>query len=163
MTETAPGRRGALEPAPGRTYLHPGQLSALSRGGPLSTVLGSCVGVCLHDPVARLGGLNHFLLPHAPAGTDSPRYGDVAIRRLVEEVERLGGERLRLAATLVGGACVVAAFRQRARDLGRANVEVARAELLDLGVAVIAEHVGGDRGRRVTFDPVNGFVAVRLL
>jgi chemotaxis protein CheD len=163
VTETAAGRGRADALAAGRTYLHPGQLAALSRGGPLSTILGSCVGVCLHDPGARLGGLNHFLLPRAPAGTDSPRYGDVAVRRLVDAVERLGGERMRLVATLVGGACVVDAFRGRARELGHSNVEVARAELGDLGVTVIAEHVGGARGRRVTFDPVNGFVAVRLL
>ena len=165
MTKTAAGRGGVplLASAGGRTYLHPGQLAALDRGGPLSTILGSCVGVCLHDPVARLGGLNHFLLPRAPAGTASPRYGDVAVRRLVEEVERIGGERMRLVATLVGGACVVEAFRGRARELGPANVEAARAGLLELGVAVIAEHVGGARGRRVSFDPVSGFVAVRLL
>lgn len=153
----APGR------APGRVYLHPGQLAALDDGGPLSTILGSCVGVCLHDPRARLGGLNHFLLPRSPAGQPSPRYGDVAVRRLVAEVERLGGERMRLVATVVGGACVVDAFRDRARDLGRSNVEVARVLLEDLGIVIVAEHVGGTRGRRVSFDPVSGDVTVRQL
>jgi chemotaxis protein CheD len=149
--------------APNRIYLHPGQIVATGQGVPLSTILGSCVGVCLHDPGARVGGLNHYLLPRAPAGQTSPRYGDVAVRQLVREVERIGGERMRLVATLAGGACVLDVFRGRSHHLGRSNVEIARLLLGDLGVTVVAEHVGGTRGRRVTFDPVSGDVTVRVL
>ena len=146
-----------------RVYLHPGQLAVLGRKGALTTILGSCVGVCLHDPSARVGGLNHYLLPIAPATQPSTRFGDIAVRQLVEEVERLGGDRMRLVATIIGGACVLEAFRGRARDLGRANVDVARATLDHLGITVIAEHVEGLRGRRVVFDPFSGDVIVREL
>ncbi len=145
-----------------RTYLHPGQLAALSRPGLLTTILGSCVGVCLHDPEARVGGLNHFLLPTDGTGA-SARYGDVAMPRLVELIERMGGRRARMVATIVGGACVLDAFRGRAAELGQSNVRLARISLAAMGITIVAEHVGGTRGRRVVFEPFSGDLAVHEL
>ena len=167
---TTPALRCALRAAPSdrppqqaeRTYLHPGQLAALDGPGLLTTILGSCVGVCLHDPEARVGGLNHFLLP-SQGGGDSARYGDVAMPRLVELVEQMGGRRSRMVATIVGGACVLDGFRGRAAELGQSNVRLARIALDAMGIAIIAEHVGGTRGRRVVFEPVSGEITVHVL
>jgi len=150
-------------PQAGRVYLHPGQLAVAGAPCTLTTILGSCVGVCLYDPVARVGGLNHFLLPRAPAGGGSPRYGDVAMRRLIDGLSRLGGEPARLTATVVGGACVLDAYRDTTPSLGGANVAAALEALAGAGIRVAAQHVGGHRGRRVLFTTQDGNVLVRTL
>ena len=154
---------GRVEVAGGSVYLHPGQFAVARGPASMGTILGSCVGVCLHDPVVGVGGLNHFLLPRAPAGDTSPRYGDVAMRRLIAELVRLGAEPARLVATIVGGACFLGAAGGRKADLGSANVAVARAALAEARIRVAAEHVEGPRGRRVSFDPHSGNVRIRTL
>jgi chemotaxis protein CheD len=153
------GRSEKLE----RTYLHPGQLVAVRSPRSLTTILGSCVGVCLHDPTIKAGGLNHYLLPRARAGDGSTRFGDVAIHKLLREVERLGGDRSRLVAKIFGGACVLDVWGEKTRTLGRANVEAAHETLHELGIRVIAEDTGGVRGRRVFFEPHTGETMVRTL
>jgi chemotaxis protein CheD len=146
-----------------RTYLHPGQLVAVRSPRSLTTILGSCVGVCLHDPVVKAGGLNHYLLPRARAGDGSTRFGDVSIRKLLREVERLGGDRSRLVAKIVGGACVLDVWGEKTRTLGRANVEAAQETLHEFGIRVVAEDTGGVRGRRLFFEPHTGQTMVRYL
>ena len=72
----------------------------------LTAVLGSCVAVCLFDPTARIGGMNHYLLP---LGDDSAsedarlRYGSFAIRTLIRRLENRGAKRVRMRAKLYGG------------------------------------------------------------
>ena len=133
-------------------YLHPGQLYATAESAVVTTILGSCVAVCLYDPVTRIGGVNHFLLP--VAGTDgqkSPRFGNVAVPDLVGKVVKLGAERKRLQAKLFGGANVIEAFRDQKNSLGTQNVRVAREILAAEAIPVIGEDVGGQRGRKLVF------------
>lgn len=168
-----PGRDG-LTPRPGRAagrvptgelrvYLHPGQFAVSADDCTMSTILGSCVGVCLHDPVTRVGGLNHFLLPVAPPDAPSPRFGDVAMQRLIAEVCALGAQRGRLLATVIGGACVIEAYQGKAASLGLNNVEAARRALREAGIRITQEQILGNRGRRVAFAPRSGAVLVREL
>ncbi len=144
-------------------YLQPGQLVASADPLILSTVLGSCVAVCLWDPFARVGGMNHFLLPEGPDGEASPRYAGPAIDELIARVRALGSLNGGLTAKLFGGACVIEAFRRRERSLGGRNVEIARARLLAARVAVVAEDVGGSRGRRLRFSLADGGATVKVL
>ena len=163
LCQAPPRPAGLITPKGERVYLHPGQLAVAGSDCTLTTILGSCVAVCLHDPEQQIGGLNHFLLPLAPPHEASTRYGDVATRRLLREMERRGSLPHRLVASVIGGACVLDAYQHRKADLGRANVRVARDVLAGAGVTVVMLDVEGQRGRRVTFDPRTGDVAVRLL
>lgn len=161
----APSRGAGLVDVPdGRVYLHPGQLAVADGPCTMTTILGSCVAVCLHDPVRRAGGVNHFLLPRPAKGVAaSTRYGDEAMRRLLSELHRRGSRAPGLEATVVGGACVLDAFRGQKAELGRANVRMALDALAVAGIKVLLRDVGGHRGRRVTFHPETGDVLVRTL
>ena len=85
-----------------QVYLHAGQLHVASAPTAITTVLGSCVAVCLFDPVARVGGMNHFLLPLHVDRDHTARFGTVAVPQLVEAVLRAGASRGALAAKVFG-------------------------------------------------------------
>ncbi|PYQ18463.1 MAG: hypothetical protein DMF79_14935 [Acidobacteria bacterium] len=112
-----------LLPPAVRVYLAPGRLYASAEAVQVTTILGSCVSVCLWDAQQRVGGINHFLLPEGVP--PSPRFGASATSLLIEEVLALGARRSRLRAKVFGGACVLEAFR-KSHPLGMRNVEVAR-------------------------------------
>lgn len=125
----------------------------------LSTVLGSCVAACLYDPVAGIGGMNHFLLPGAREGGrgDDVVYGAHLMELLVNDVMRLGAQRPRLAAKLFGGGRIVAGLS----DIGRKNAEFAERYLAYEGIRLVGRDVGGDRARRLQFWPATGRARVR--
>lgn len=145
-----------------RVYLSPGQLHAAEAPTAITTVLGSCVAVCLHDPVARVGGMNHFLLPHHVARERSPRFGTSAVPLLVDAVLRAGAARGRLAATVFGGASVLGASGT-GRTLGRDNAELAIRLLGEAGIPVRDADVGGTHGRKLVFLTDEGTAWVRVL
>jgi len=145
-------------------YVHPGHLAVSGQGNPLATILGSCVAVCLHDPRLRIGGLNHFLLPHpGHEGTPSPRYALTAIELLLQRMIEHGARQHQLVAHLVGGAAVLAAFKAEENHLGRRNVDAAREILSAHRIPVVFSDVGGIRGRKLVFDPRAGTSEVRAL
>ena len=120
----------------------------------LSTLLGSCVAVCLRDPVARVGGMNHFLLPGTDLSRDSSslRYGAHAMALLVEALVAHGARRERLGAKLFGGGRVLAGLT----DLGSRNADFAETYLCGLNITYLGGSLRGDRGRRVEFWPSCG-------
>ncbi len=142
-------------------YLHAGQVHASTDPSSVVTVLGSCVAVCLFDLQSGVGGMNHFLLPHATIREQSPRFGGFAMARLLEEVLKLGANREHLQAKIFGGACVIDVFK--ARNLGTENVEVAVKALQEAGVLVAEHDVGGQHGRKVVFHTDTGAAWVRAL
>ena len=145
-------------------YLHPGQLIASAEPMVVTTILGSCVAVCVWDAETGIGGMNHFLLPHhaeGPAAT--PRFGNVAMDLLLQKVLALGAQPRMLTAKVFGGACVLDALRDRSSALGGRNVIVAREALGAAAIPVLAEDVSGDRGRKLSFDTSDGSVTVRML
>lgn len=146
-----------------RVYVHPGQTAASAQGATITTILGSCVAVCLFDPVARVGGLNHFLLPRAPLGAPSARFGDIAVPRLIESVCALGALPSRLEAKIIGGACVLDAYRGGPSHIGRSNVRAALEALIETRIVVVTMEVGGDRARRVVFRPGTGDLLIRYI
>ncbi len=143
-------------------YLHAGQVVAVSRPTAITTVLGSCVAVCLHDPVARVGGMNHFLLPHHVERERSPRFGTVAVPQLVEAVLRAGASRGSLVAKVFGGASVIGALG-RTRRLGDENAALAVRLLEEARIPVLEGDVGGNRGRKLVFVSDEGTAWVRQL
>ncbi|MFB9952850.1 chemotaxis protein CheD [Rhizobium puerariae] len=121
----------------------------------LVTILGSCVSACIYDPVASVGGMNHFILPTGgllETADREMRYGDVALRVLVDDLCRCGAERRRLEAKLYGG-------RMRAFGgprIGARNAAFAKRFLLSEGIRLVEESLGDDLARWVTFHPTTG-------
>jgi len=151
------GQGPAVTPA--RVYLAPGRLYATAEDVQVTTILGSCVAVCIRDAQAEVGGMNHFLLPSgSPA---SSRFGDSAVALLIEHVLERGAQRGRLEAKVFGGACVLEAFRADQWSLGARNIDMARTQLEAAAIPVVGEDVGGDRGRKVVFHVRTGRAWVR--
>ena len=147
-----------------RVYLQPGQLYASSQPSAVTTVLGSCVAICLWDPVASVGGMNHYLLPFfAGAGKGTPRFGNVAVVQLLDRLHAAGAVRGRLQAKVFGGACVLEAFQARRGHLGEKNASVAFKLLDELAIPVVSHDVGGRSGRKLIFHSDTGHAWVAKL
>jgi chemotaxis protein CheD len=144
-----------------RVYLAPGRLYASAEADQVTTILGSCVAVCLWDPESRVGGVNHFLLPEGVP--PSPRFGQSAVPLLMDSVLEAGACRSRLRAKVFGGACVLEAFRGDSRPLGARNVEMAKERLRAESVRIVGEDVGGELGRKLVFDVQTGSAWIRVI
>jgi chemotaxis protein CheD len=125
----------------------------------IGTLLGSCIAVCLHDAVAKVGGMNHFLLgePARQAripDADQQRYGIHAMELLINEMMRKGAARSRLRAHLYGGANIVAGLGQ----IGSSNAAFAQRFIATEGIEVGRTDLGGTAARRVEFLPHLGKV-----
>ncbi len=142
-------------------YLHPGQAFIAAEPAELTTVLGSCVAVCLFDPAAAVGGMNHYLLPLEVHSEKSLRYGGQAMEHLLAGVLGAGGLRDRLQAKVFGGASVIDAFRHR--NLGADNVELALRFLERAGIPVLERDVGERGGRKLVFHTDSGVAWVKRL
>lgn len=121
----------------------------------LATILGSCVATCLYDPVAKIGGLNHFLLPgfcDSSSGTQS--CGLNMMELLINGLLRKGAMRSRLQAKVFGGADMNGGLT----SIGAQNVEFTRTFLRHEGIPCSGESVGGQAGRRIQFVPTTGKV-----
>lgn len=123
----------------------------------LTTVLGSCIAACLFDPVRRIGGMNHFLLPDQ-AGAGDIRHASAAMERLVNSLIKQGAQRDRLEAKLFGGARMLAGLP----DIGHRNGEAALSFLASEGITLRAQSIGGAQARRIRYWPASG-KALQLL
>lgn len=126
----------------------------------LTTILGSCVAACIYDPVAKIGGLNHFLLPgERYQESTSLSYGVNAMELLINDMQKKGASRSRFQAKLFGGAEMVAGLS----DAGAQNAKFAL-EFLDMeGIPCLAKSLGGTCARRVRFWPASGRAQLRIL
>lgn len=119
----------------------------------MTTILGSCVAACLWDPMARVGGMNHFLLPEAPEGqVGDRRYGVQAMELLINGLLGLGARRERILGKLFGGARMTKGLV----DIGARNAAFARKFLQDEGLQQVSESLGGEMARRIQFWPATG-------
>lgn len=123
----------------------------------LSTILGSCVSVCLFDPVVRIGGMNHFLLPRSDDQLDqSARYGAYAIEVMINHLLRAGAARHNLIAKAVGAGNV----SLHSPDIGARNAAFTQTFLTDEGIRCEITDLGGYHARRVHFHPASGRLRV---
>ncbi len=131
--------------------------------------IGSCVAVCLYDPVARVGGVLHALLPTAPGANgqnkgNSAKFVDQGTPLLVEALLKLGARRSRLIAYLCGGARVLSALDlDDFLNIGERNVLAAESALRTEHIRVQARATGGRIGRTVRLYVVDGRVTVKSL
>jgi len=129
----------------------------------MSTILGSCVATCLFDPVARVGGMNHFLLAEPPAHVRNQQfdsdYGLFLMELLVNEMLGLGAARGRMRARLYGGANL----NPDLAPIGSANAAFARRFLEREGIPKVFEDLEGTQARRIRFRPASGQVIARIV
>ena len=128
----------------------------------LTTVLGSCVAACLHDPTSGVGGMNHFMLPgDMPAVEATMRYGSYAMEVLINEMLKAGAARERLEAKVFGGGAVISQMTYLA--IGDSNADFIIDYLRDEKIPITAQDLRGTRARRVNFFPFDGRAMVRKL
>jgi chemotaxis protein CheD len=162
LHEQAGKRSSSLRPLD--YYLHPGQRFVSAQSYVVTTILGSCVSVCLWDAVARVGAMNHFLLPFTTAADQvASRFGNLAVPDLISAIETAGAAHARLQAKVFGGARILEPFRQRENHLGAENVEVARQMLKAAGVPIVGEDIGGQKARKLIFQTDNGAAWIKRI
>lgn len=133
-------------------YLYPGQIHATKEDTVIFTLLGSCVAVALYDPLSKIAGLNHFLLPEpTPHDVKGPRYGTIAIPQLIKEIELLGGSKNKLKAKVFGGGNVIQNVLS-GPSIGELNFNLAFQLLTKLDIPVVEKNVGGNRPRTIKFN-----------
>ena len=121
------------------------------------TILGSCVSVCLWDAKRKVGGMNHFLLPHwRQSGNASMRFADVAVPALLRRMMELGARREFITAKVFGGAALHRDEREYASSLGAGNVAAALNLLAIESIPVVAQETGGSTGRKIVFHSDEG-------
>jgi len=127
--------------------------------------LGSCVGIALYDSTARVGGLAHILLPSLSLSRNSQapgRFPQSAVPALIAEMAALGADPRRLTARLVGGASMFSNLNAPGSiQMGDRNVVASREVLSAHGIPVVAEAVGGAKGRSMWFHTADGKIEVR--
>lgn len=129
----------------------------------ITTILGSCVAVCLYDPVHHIGGMNHFMLPLWNGnGLASPRYGNIAIERLIEKFAHIGGDLHVVQAKLFGGANIIES-KIRKFHIGEHNINIALELLAQKRIAVVAKSIGGREGRKILFNTFTGEVLMKRI
>jgi chemotaxis protein CheD len=144
-------------------FLYPGALFADARPHNISTILGSCVSICLYDPVLRIGGMNHYMLPlWNGQGLASPRYGNIAIERLLNKMYALGSNKVNLRAKIFGGGEVITTNIAQFH-IGERNIKLAYEILDDEKIQIIGSSVGGQNGRKIIFNTFTGEVMQRLI
>jgi len=141
---------------------------AAARGAspPVLLALGlrSCVGLCAYDPVARVAGLAHIVLPEGPSDGAAPaRYAHAGVEALLQEMGALGARAGRVRAVIVGGAQIFRFEGSERHAIGPRNVEAVETALAQRGIPVVARDAGGSAGRTVRFDPETGAVRVTTL
>jgi chemotaxis protein CheD len=142
----------------------PGEYFVTRNDEIITTVLGSCISACVRDPVLRVGGMNHFMLPEDvthgsstwldPSVGLATRYGSFAMESLINDLLKLGARRERLEVKLTGGGRILASMT----DVGARNIEFARHWLQLEGLRVAGEDVGENHPRRVQYFPATGRV-----
>jgi chemotaxis protein CheD len=146
-----------------------GQWAVVAAPVKIRTLLGSCVGVVLYDRAFKVGGLAHIVLPAAPGSVDHPgKYADTAIPGMIADFDRrlVGMAKSRLVAKLVGGASMFQISATTGANLGlnigQRNRDAIEQILAGLRIPIVARDLGGESGRRLTFDTASGIVTVKV-
>lgn len=130
----------------------------------LATILGSCIAVCIRDPVILCGGMSHFALPEETGTPDATpglqlRYGAFSIERLINALAARGALRQRLEVKVFGGANVI----ESGAKIGYRNSDFVESYFEREGIAIAARHLRGQSGRKVRYFPTTGRVQMKLL
>ncbi len=146
----------------------PGEYYVTAHNEMITTVLGSCISVCVYDPVFCVGGMNHFMLPEAgdakgrwgtTALSGATRYGNFAMEKLINDILNKGGRRKHLKIKVFGGGQIVSNMS----NVGAKNIKFVAEFLAREGYAVVAENTGDIFPRKINFFPKTGKVRMKKL
>ena len=126
----------------------------------LKTVLGSCVGICLYDPIKKIGAMSHIMLPEKHMVVQNLfKFADTAIPEMLKEFKQNDVKIKDLVAKIFGGAQIFFSNQNSViPDIGKMNVEMVKKLLNSYKIPIIAEEVGGTKGRTIIFDLDDGKV-----
>jgi chemotaxis receptor (MCP) glutamine deamidase CheD len=143
--------------------IHIGGVCASAEPAVVRTVLGSCIAVCLRDPRAGVGGMNHFMLPASAAGEAvSARYGVHAMELLINDCMRAGADRRGLEAKVFGGGHVLR-MRETDGNVPQSNIKFALHFLRTEGIPIVSSDLGGYAAREVYFFTDTGRTMLKRL
>lgn len=130
--------------------------------------LGSCVGICLYDPVLKLAGLSHIMLPsikefrESSSAAQTGKYADTAIELLMKKMLGMGAVKIRLRAKIAGGAQMFAPVNNTTlAAIGERNVIAVKRELARLSIPIVAEDTGKNYGRTLYLTAADGVMRIK--
>lgn len=132
--------------------------------GLITYALGSCVGICIIDKVAKIAGMAHIMLPYNNNSDNSNvfKYADTGIEEMIKQMERLGGLRSRMIAKIAGGAKMFDIKGSSSiGNIGERNVAATKETLQKLKIKLFAEDVGQNYGRTIIFNSVTGDLTIK--
>lgn len=142
--------------------------TCVSPNGVITLGLGSCVGIAIRDPITKVGGLAHIMLPDSTVISNShqniAKFADTGIVELVRQMELLGAKRARMVAKIAGGATMFA-FKGNSDvvQVGERNIAASKKKLMELNIPLLAEDTGANYGRTVTFFPETGEFRIKAV
>ena len=149
----------------------PGEFYTTTDEITIATTLGSCVSACIWDTVAKIGGMNHFMLPITEKEahevnwgqrglvTDATRYGNYAMEHLINTILTHGGRRVNLMAKVFGGGKVL----RKLSDVGERNIAFVLSYLEQENIPVVSSDLGAGYSRKILFEPTTGKAFVKKL
>jgi len=127
--------------------------------------LGSCVGIVLHDPIRKIAGMVHVMLPDSKKilnNENKAKFADTGIDALILEMTKIGADRRGLIAKIAGGAQMFAfSSNNEMMRIGDRNVEATKLKLQQLGIVIKAEDTGANYGRTIEFYPETGMLLIK--
>lgn len=136
-----------------------------SPGSLVTYALGSCIGICMYDPILRVGALGHIMLPNCPIGCEDSnqfKYADSCVPIMLQEMLKLGCNKARITARIAGGARMFNVSGDSTFGaIGQRNTKAVKEALAKVAIRLLAEDTGADYGRTVYFHTETGQVEVR--
>ncbi len=138
---------------------HPDVLSTLG--------LGSCIGICLYDPITKVIGLAHIMLPSSKTiknNSNIAKFADTGLDELINQMTKIGAEKRRLVAKIAGGAQMFAfSSNNESMRIGEKNAESVRECLKEYNISILADETGGNFGRTIEFYSENGSLLIKTI
>jgi len=129
--------------------------------------LGSCVGIVLYDPVSKVAGMAHIMLPDSTRivnNENKAKFADTGIDLMISNMKKLGANPNRLIAKIAGGAQMFSFSNNiEMMRIGERNVEATKLKLAQLGIPIVAEDTGANYGRTIEFYPETGVLKVKCV
>jgi chemotaxis protein CheD len=148
---------------PSTHFLYPSTLFASREYYIVNTILGSCIAVCFYDSTLNCGGINHYMLPYWNGqGLASPKFGNIAIHKLLEKMLSMGCVKKNLVAKIFGGGNIIETSTAQFM-IGDRNIAVAKDMLQELNIRIISQSVGGSLGRKIQFNTITGEVKQKII
>ncbi|KAI3350305.1 chemotaxis protein CheD [Clostridium botulinum] len=143
-------------------------LNLVSSPGKIMTIgLGSCIGIALYDRRSKLAGLSHIMLPDSTQFknvTNPMKFADLAIPLLIKKMEAKGCLKRNLIAKIAGGASMFSfSDKSMVGDIGKRNIQAVKKSLSEEKIQIIAEDVGGNKGRTMILDALDGKVTLKIV